>query len=135
MRALNAVFSAAFEEPETYAAAPPGDDYLQRLLARPEIILLLAEQDGTAVGALGAYELVKFEQARSEIYIYDIAVVEAVRRRGVATSLIAALGAIARERGAGTVFVQADSADEAPITLYRRLARSEMTAIHFNIAP
>lgn len=129
------MFSAAFEEPETYAAVPPGDDYVERLLARPEIILLLAENDGMAVGALGAYELLKFEQMRSEIYIYDIAVAEPIRRRGIATSLIAALRTIARERGADTVFVQADSADEAPITLYRGLARSEMTAIHFNIAP
>jgi aminoglycoside 3-N-acetyltransferase I len=131
---LNAVFSDAFGEPQTYAAAPPDDGYMARLLDRPEIILLLADQDGRAVGGLAAYQLIKFEQARSEIYIYDIAVAEPLRRRGIATSLIAAVRAIAREMGQCTVFVQADIEDEAPITLYRKLARNEMTAIHFDIA-
>ena len=40
------------------------------------------------VGALAAYELLKFEAERSEIYIYDLAVLEEFRRRGIATALI-----------------------------------------------
>jgi aminoglycoside 3-N-acetyltransferase I len=38
------------------------------------------------VGGLIAYELEKFERARSELYIYDLAVAEDHRRRGVATA-------------------------------------------------
>ena len=33
------------------------------------------------VGGLAAYELRKFEQARSEFYLYDLAVSEAHRRQ------------------------------------------------------
>lgn len=40
------------------------------------------------VGGLVAYELEKFEQDRREIYIYDLAVLESHRRKGVATRLI-----------------------------------------------
>jgi len=37
---------------------------------------------------LAAYELRKFEQERSEVYIYDLAVASAHRREGIATALI-----------------------------------------------
>ncbi len=129
------MFAEAFAEPENYAANPPGDDYLALLLDRPEVILLLAECRGVAVGALGAYELMKFEQQRSEIYIYDIAVAEPFRRRGIAKGLIDATRTIAREVGAWTVFIQADIDDAPPIALYRKLACEEINALHFDIAP
>lgn len=94
--------------PEDYADAPPDEPWAARGLANPDHIALLAEQDGTPVGALTAYVLPKFEQARSEIYIYDLAVLEAARRQGVASALIDHLRAIARDIGAWTIFVQAD---------------------------
>jgi aminoglycoside 3-N-acetyltransferase I len=134
---MNALFAEVFAEPETYAAKSPGDAYAARLLERREIILLVAERDGAVAGALGAYELVKFEQERSEIYIYDLAVRESFRRQGVATALIAGLRPIAREIGAWTIFVQADinPEDEPARALYRKLASEEITALHFDIAP
>lgn len=132
---MNRVFSDVFGEPENYAALPPDDNYVTRLLDRPDIILLLAERGGAAIGALAAYELMKFEQARSEIYIYDLAVLESARRQGVATALIDATRAIAQAVGAWTVFVQADIDDAPPIALYRKLASEEITALHFDIAP
>lgn len=52
------------------------------------------------VGGLVAYEFQKFEHERSEIYIYDLAVAEAHRRRGIATALIEELKKLAAERNA-----------------------------------
>lgn len=137
MRAINAVFAEAFEAPEDYADAPPDDPWAARWLANPDHIALLAERDGIPVGALTAYVLPKFEQARSEIYIYDLAVLEAARRRGVASALIDHLRVIARDIGAWTIFVQADidPEDEPARALYRKLAVEEITALHFDIAP
>ncbi len=88
----------------------------------------------TIVGGLVAYELPKFEQSRSELYIYDLAVRESHRRQGVATALIEHLQTIARERGAWVIFVQADTGEEdaAAIALYEKLGERE-EVLHFDI--
>jgi aminoglycoside 3-N-acetyltransferase I len=134
MRALNGLFGAVFGEPETYGGAPPDDAWLGGLLAKDHVIALTAEVDGALAGGLVAYELDKFEQARREIYIYDLAVDEARRRRGVATALIGAVQAIAAARGAWVVYVQADYQDAPAVALYDKLgAREEV--LHFDLPP
>jgi len=133
-RGLNALFGVAFEDAETYGAAPPDETYLARLLARDHVTALVALADGEVIGGLVAYELEKFERARSEIYIYDLAVAEAHRRRGVATALIRRLQAIAADRGAWVIFVQADYGDDPAIALYEKLGVRE-EVLHFDIAP
>ncbi len=134
---MNALFADVFGEPENYAANPPDDVYAARWLANPHHVAVLAEVDGAAVGALAGYILPKFEQARSELYIYDLAVLESHRRMGVATALIEETRRIARDTGAWTVFVQADiiPEDEPARALYRKLASEEITALHFDIKP
>lgn len=134
MRALNRLFGEAFDEPDTYGAAPPSDAHLRDLLARPHVIVLTASAGGELAGGLVAYELDKFEQARSEIYIYDLAVAEAWRRRGVATALIERLQEIAGLRGAWVIFVQADYGDDPAIALYEKLGERE-EVLHFDIPP
>ena len=85
--------------------------------------------------ARAAYDLQKFEQQRSEIYIYDLAVAATHRRRGIATALINALRAIGAARGAWVIYVQADTGDDdAPaIALYESLGVRE-NVLHFDIA-
>lgn len=134
LKSLLAVFGEAFGEPDTYQGAVPSDAYLGALLRKPHFIALAALRNGEVVGGLAAYELEKFERARSEIYIYDLAVRESDRRRGVATGLIRALGQIAQERGAYVMFVQADRGDDPAIRLYESLGRRE-DVYHFDIAP
>jgi aminoglycoside 3-N-acetyltransferase I len=86
------------------------------------------------IGGTAAYVLPKFEQARSELYIYDLAVAEDCRRQGVATAMINALARLAAERGIDVVFVQADQGDEPAIALHSRLGVRE-DVLHFDIAP
>ena len=133
MRELNAMFGAAFADPEAYGGAPPGDDYLQGLLAKDHIVVLVAIAGGAVVGGLVAYELDKLEQARREVYIYDLAVAETHRRLGVATGLIRRLQAIAAERRAWVIFVQADYGDDPAIALYEKLGVRE-EVLHYDIA-
>ncbi len=135
LRGLNAVFGEVFGEPATYIGAPPSDAYCRDLLADRNIILLVAVDVDRVVGGIGAYVLRKFEQERSEVYLYDLAVAEEHRRRGIASALIAELRRIARETGAWMVFVQGDQEDEPAIAFYRQLAASEEPALHFDIAP
>jgi aminoglycoside 3-N-acetyltransferase I len=138
LRSLNTLFGAAFGEPDTYTAVPPGDDYLAALLAKEHVVALVALANGDAagevVGGLVAYELDKFERARRELYIYDLAVAAPYRRRGIATALISRLRAIAASRGVWVIYVQADYGDDPAIALYTKLGVRE-EVLHFDIPP
>ena len=69
MEAMLATFGEAFNEVDTYGRAPPNAAYLRRLLASDYFIALAALKAGEVVGGVAAYELHKFAQARSEIYL------------------------------------------------------------------
>jgi len=131
---LNALFAAVFDDAQSYAARPPPASYAAQVLAKDHVIALVARQAGKLTGALVAYELHKLEQARSEIYIYDLAVAAEHRRKGVATALIHHLRQIARACGAWVIYVQADHGDDPAIALYTKLGVRE-DVLHFDIAP
>jgi aminoglycoside 3-N-acetyltransferase I len=133
-RGMNAMFAKAFDDADAYGAAPPSDEYLETLLHKEHVIPLVTVADGQVIGGLVAYELDKFEQERSEIYIYDLAVNNAFRRQGVATALIKHLGEIAARRVAWVIYVQADYGDEPAIALYTKLGQRE-DVMHFDIDP
>jgi len=128
------VFGKAFEDTVTYGRCRPDAAYQRRLLARDDFIAVVAFERGVVVGGLAAYELHKFEQPRSEIYLYDLAVAASHRRRGIATALIRELQRIAAARGAWVIFVQADHGDDAAIALYTKLGVRE-DVLHFDIEP
>ena len=132
LKDLMRVFGEAFNERVTYQGAVPSDGYLRRLLSRPHFIVLVALNDAEVVGGLAAYELEKFEQDRREIYIYDLAVAEQHRRRGIATNLIRELQRVARDRKAYVIYVQADREDDPAIRLYESLGTRE-DVHHFDI--
>lgn len=132
LRDLNRLFGDAFGEPETYASDPPDDAYCRALLAKDHVAVIVALEGDDVVGGLVAYELEKFEKARSEFYIYDLAVRETHRRRGIATALIERLREIALRRGAWVVYVQADYTDPPAVALYEKLGERE-EVLHFDI--
>jgi aminoglycoside 3-N-acetyltransferase I len=133
MEAMLEIFGEAFSDVETYSGNRPSAAYLERLLGRDYFIALVALQDSEVVGGVTAYELIKFEQERSEIYIFDLAVAVTHRRNGIATALIQELKKIAEVRGAYVVYVQADIDDEPAIALYTKLGDRE-DVLHFDIA-
>jgi aminoglycoside 3-N-acetyltransferase I len=133
LKALLRVFGEAFADLPTYQDAVPGDAYLAELLSGAQFIALAALAGEEVVGGLAAYELIKFERERKEIYIYDLAVAADHRRRGVAKGLINELKRIASERGAYVIFVQADPPDLSAVALYESLGTRE-TVYHFDIA-
>jgi aminoglycoside 3-N-acetyltransferase I len=132
LKNLLQVFGQAFNELPTYQNAVPSDTYLQSLLAKPQFIVLAAMQANEVVGGLAAYVLEKFEQDRREIYIYDLAISEAHRRKGLATHLIKNLQQIAREKNAYIIFVQADPGDDPAIRLYESFGVKE-SVFHFDV--
>lgn len=134
LKELLKVFGEAFNDSASYQSAVPSDVYLGKLLAKPDFVALAAMNGSEVVGGLAAYVLEKFEQDRREIYIYDLAVLEAHRRKHVATGLINELRRIAREKKAYVIFVQADEGDDPAIKLYESLGTKE-DVHHFDILP
>ncbi len=132
LRRLNALFGEAFAEPDTYMAEPPSDAYLEGLLAKEHVVTLVALAGEEVLGGLVAYELDKFERARREMYIYDLAVAAEHRRRGLATALIGRLREIAARRGVWVIYVQADYGDDPAVALYEKLGSRE-EVLHFDI--
>jgi aminoglycoside 3-N-acetyltransferase I len=134
MRAMLAMFGEAFGDRATYTQAQPNDPYLKELLSSGAFIAIAALSGAKVVGGLAAYTLPKFEQARTEIYIYDLAVEAASRRQGIATAMIKELKKVARSKGAYVIYVQADYGDDPAIALYTKLGVRE-DVLHFDILP
>ena len=134
MRSMLAMFGEAFEDRASYVQAQPDDAYLGGLLSGKTFIAVAATSGQAVVGGLAAYVLPKFEQARTEIYIYDLAVAAACRRQGIATALIEELKRVALAKGAYVIYVQADYGDDPAIALYTKLGVRE-DVLHFDIPP
>ena len=128
------MFAEVFDDLAAYQSNIASDAYLESRLRDENFIALAAIANGRVIGGLAAYVLKKFEQERSEIYIYDLGVREKYRRCRVATNLINRLREIAREIGAYVIFVQADRGDDPAIKLYESLGTREDVQ-HFDIAP
>lgn len=135
MNSLLMLFGEVFNDMKTYTEKKPTADYLKCLLSGDSFIALVALSDEKVVGGMAAYELKKFEQERSEIYIYDLAVSAEHRRKGIATALIERLRNIAVDRGVYIIFVQADTGieDQPAIALYNKLGSRE-DVLHFDIS-
>jgi aminoglycoside 3-N-acetyltransferase I len=134
MDRMRVMFGEVFGEDDTYQGTPPDAAYTRDLLASDGFIAIAACRGDEVIAGLAAYVLRKFEQARSEVYIYDLAVAGDCRRRGVATALIAELQRVAAHRGAWVIFVQADHVDAPAVALYTKLGVRE-DVLHFDIAP
>jgi aminoglycoside 3-N-acetyltransferase I len=132
-RALE-LFGEVFDDRPAYCSDQPDDAWLAELLTDPNFIFQVAREGDRITGAMASYVLRKFEQPRREIYIYDLAVAENCRRQGIATALIEALKAIAREIGAWVIYVQADHGDDPAVALYTKLGTRE-DVMHFDILP
>jgi aminoglycoside 3-N-acetyltransferase I len=134
LREVLGVFGKAFEDEDTYLRRQPNDAYLKERLSDASFIMIAGYCGDLIVGGLAGYVLPKFEQERSEIYIYDLAVLERHRRQGVATAMIELLKSVALARGAYVIYVQADYGDDAAVALYTKLGTRE-DVMHFDIQP
>lgn len=133
MRAMLNMFGKAFRDVATYSDHQPSTAYLERLLGSETFIALAAFEDDAVVGGIAAYVLPKFEQERTEIYIYDLAVSESHRRKGIAEAMLKEMQKIGALRGAYVVFVQADHGDEPAIALYTKVGIGG-EVLHFDLA-
>ena len=115
---LIAMFNEVFEEKKT---ASVKKTYLNTLLDNPTFIALVALDGIKVIGGLTAYELPMLAKAKPEIFIYDVAIKSEYQRKGIGRKLIAALLALAKEKGANEVFVAAHTEDTHALKFYKSL--------------
>jgi ribosomal protein S18 acetylase RimI-like enzyme len=95
----------------------PGDP--EALLADPRSLMLVAFDGDQPVGFVLAHELPRRHGDRSKLFVYEVDVVPAHRRRGVASALLERLAELARERGIRKGFVLAEPDNGPANALYR----------------
>jgi ribosomal protein S18 acetylase RimI-like enzyme len=104
--------SALFDGPADRAAT-------ERFLAAPDHHLLMAFDGDLAVGFVSGVETTHPDKG-TEMFLYELGVAAAARRRGVASALVEALGALARTRGCYGMFTLADEDNEPAKATYAR---------------
>jgi ribosomal protein S18 acetylase RimI-like enzyme len=93
-------------------------DAVERFMANPEHHLLLAlDESDAAVGFVSGVEMTHPDKG-TEMFLYELAVDEGARNRGVGRSLVAALADVARERGCHGMWVLTDDANPAALRAY-----------------
>jgi ribosomal protein S18 acetylase RimI-like enzyme len=107
-----------FSAEATFTPYPPVE--FDPALVR-EQTALVAEEDGRIVGTVYA------NLGRPEFgYVFGLYVTPDVRRRGIATQLLAEIASILRERDVQHVVLDVDSPNQGALALYRRLGFSEV---------
>jgi ribosomal protein S18 acetylase RimI-like enzyme len=100
--------------------APPTPDATARFLADPLHHLLYAyDSDGRAVGMVSGVETTHPDKG-TEMFLYELSVDPASRRRGVATALVRALADLARAQGCYGMWVGTEPDNVAALATYRR---------------
>jgi ribosomal protein S18 acetylase RimI-like enzyme len=89
-----------------------------RFLEEPGSHLLVGYVDGEPAGFVSGVEVTHPDKG-TEMFLYELAVGEAHRRRGHGRALIEALEVLARERGCVGMFVFVDDDNEAGRAAYR----------------
>ena len=108
----------------------PRDDATERFLRSDDHHLLLAMDGDEPVGFVSGVELTHPDKG-VEMFLYELGVAEAARRRGVGTALVEALAAVAIDRGCRGMWVLTEEDNEAAIATYRRAGamRDERTLL------
>jgi ribosomal protein S18 acetylase RimI-like enzyme len=96
---------------------PARPDAVARFLAEGGHHLLLASEHGRAVGFVSGVEVTHPDKG-TEMFLYELAVEEPFRRRGIARALVERLAALAREAGCYGMWVVTDHDNEAARATY-----------------
>ncbi len=97
---------------------PARDEATTRFLNDAGHHLLVAYEDDRPAGFVSGVELTHPDKG-TEMFLYELAVDEAFRRRGIGRALAAALAGLARQRGCYGMFVLTDDDNQAAQATYR----------------
>jgi ribosomal protein S18 acetylase RimI-like enzyme len=114
---LGAGDEAAVEAAAPLFDAPPEPEATRRFLSAPTHHLLVGYEDGLPVGFVSGVEVTHPDKG-TELFLYELAVAEEHRRRGIGRRLVRALAALGRERGCYGMFVFTEPDNEAALATY-----------------
>ncbi|MCD9187659.1 MAG: GNAT family N-acetyltransferase [Pyrinomonadaceae bacterium] len=80
-------------------------EYTRRMLERADFHVIVALHNGKLVGSLTGYEMKMFKSETTEMFLYEIEVVESHRQKGIGKALIEFLKQICREKEIVQIFV------------------------------
>ncbi|MGW4566796.1 N-acetyltransferase family protein [Streptomyces sp. NPDC004561] len=92
--------------------------WAERFLSTAGHHLLLAYVEGAVAGFVSGVETVHPDKG-TEMFLYELAVGEPYRRRGVGRALVERLAALARERGCHGMWVGVDTGNDIALAAYR----------------
>ncbi|WP_406371971.1 GNAT family N-acetyltransferase [Streptomyces sp. NBC_00647] len=97
---------------------PVRPEWARRFLDTRGHHLYLAYEGEVPVGFISGVETVHPDKG-TEMFLYELAVAEAFRRRGTGRALIRELSALARERGCYGMWVGVDTGNDVALATYR----------------
>jgi ribosomal protein S18 acetylase RimI-like enzyme len=103
---------------------PPTPEWTARFLAEDGHHLLLALVDEEPVGFISGVETTHPDKG-TEMFLYELAVDESHRNRGIGRSLVRALAELARRRECYGMWVLTDADNPAALAAYRAAGAGE----------
>jgi ribosomal protein S18 acetylase RimI-like enzyme len=126
VRALGVGDAAAVAEGEHLFDKAIDTAATARFLAAADHHLLIAYDNDQPIGFVSGVELTHPDKG-TEMFLYELAVGESARRRGIGTALVKALITLAEERGCYGMFVLTDDDNPAARATYRRTGGREVS--------
>lgn len=122
-------FDAAFDE-------TVDRDLVARYLAGEHHHLVVAYADGEPAGVATSTEILRPDKP-PQLFLNELVVIPAFRRRGVAGSLLAEVKRLAAERGCVSIWVLTEEDNEGAMATYRGAGgrRVEGSTVMFEIEP
>jgi ribosomal protein S18 acetylase RimI-like enzyme len=133
VRIERATDAAAVAAAEPLFDGPVKSDAVERFLSDPTHHLLVAIDGERAVGFVSGAELTHPDKG-TEMFLYELAVDESARNRGIGRALVTELAGLARDRGCYGMWVLTDDGNIAALKAYAAAggSRESPDAVLFN---
>lgn len=107
---------------------PPEAKWTRQFLAKDDHHLYLAMDGDRPVGFVTGVETIHPDKG-TEMFLYELGVAPAFRRRGIGSTLVRELAALADQRGCYGMWVLTEASDTPAIATYRTAGGSDPSAV------
>ncbi len=106
--------------------------YLESLMNKPDLLVLIAKCNNEVIGGLTVYVLHRYYSTKPIAYIYDVGVKPDHQRKGIGKKLISHLIQYCKENDFEDAYVEAETDDIQAVNFYKTTqTTSILQATHF----